>query len=143
MSLSSMTDALPLYRLEIPSHSQTEFIDITPQIRSVIHQSGITSGLCLIFVPHTTAGLTINENADPDVITDIKAQLERIVPSVTPFLHAEGNSAAHVKTSLMGNSLNLIIEEGMILLGTWQGIYLAEFDGPRKRTVNIKILKEK
>lgn len=138
-----MTDTTPLYCLEILSRSQTEFIDITSQISLVISQSGVTSGLCHIFVPHTTAGLTINENADPDVITDIKAQLERIVPSVTHFLHAEGNSAAHVKTSLTGNSLNLIIEAGRPLLGTWQGIYLAEFDGPRKRTVNIKILKEK
>ena len=137
-----MPDSLPLYRLEIPSRSQTEFIDITSRISSLISQSGVTSGLCQVFVPHTTAGLTINENADPDVITDIKAQLERIVPAVTPFLHAEGNSAAHVKTSLMGSSLNLLIEEGRLLLGTWQGIYLAEFDGPRRRTVYIKILKE-
>jgi secondary thiamine-phosphate synthase enzyme len=106
----------------------------------VVKQSGVKSGLCHIYVPHTTAGVTVNENADPSVRTDITAVLERIVPWNDKYAHGEGNSAAHVKASMMGFSVTVPVERGQLLLGTWQGIYFCEFDGPRSRKVIVKIV---
>jgi len=118
-----------------------QLIPITAQIRSIVHNSGITSGVCVVFCPHTTAGLTINENADPDVARDMVYQLQRLVPADDPeYKLVEGNSAAHILASLTGSSVHLLIENGALQLGTWQGIYLAEFDGPRERKVWVQIV---
>jgi secondary thiamine-phosphate synthase enzyme len=118
-------------------------VEITDRVRRVIEQSGIKSGAAIVYVPHTTAGVTINENADPDVVHDFLKQLDVMVPWRQPFYrHAEGNSAAHVKASMMGFSAHVIIESGRLVLGTWQGIWFCEFDGPRQRKVHVKLIAE-
>lgn len=129
--------------LQISTHSQVEFIDITDTIQRVISDSKVSSGLCQIFIPHTTAAITINENADPSVRRDIINELNKVIPFDDNYHHSEGNSAAHIKSSLLGCSLTVIIEENRLQLGTWQGIYFCEFDGPRQRKVWVKIIKEK
>lgn len=126
--------------IHVQSHSKEEFIDITPQAREYVDSSGIRNGLFLMYVPHTTAGITINENADPSVKKDILDILKKIIPDTLPYTHMEGNSPAHIKASLIGSSVCLIIEEGKPTLGTWQGIFFCEFDGPRRRTVYMEIL---
>jgi secondary thiamine-phosphate synthase enzyme len=131
-----------LYHLQISTRSQTEFLDITSDIQKVISESKIKSGLCQIFIPHTTAAVTINENADPSVRRDILVELNKLIPFENDYQHSEGNSAAHIKSSLVGCSLTMIIEENRLQLGTWQGIYFCEFDGPRTRKVWVKILKD-
>lgn len=122
---------------EISTRVKEEFIDLTSKIRKVIEDSGIQSGLCTVYIPHTTAGITINENADPSVQSDILNTLKTMVPDTLPYTHMEGNSPAHVKASLMGSSAQIIINNGGLALGTWQGIYFCEFDGPRRRKVYI------
>lgn len=117
-----------------------ELIDITDLVRRGIAESGIRDGLVTLFVPHTTAGITINENADPDVVRDILMGLGRVFPENSGYLHAEGNSHAHLKASAMGASCTVIVENGRLKLGTWQGIYFCEFDGPRNRQVYIKVI---
>jgi len=119
--------------------STVEFVDITDRIRDLIRKSKVTEGICTVFVPHTTAAVTINENADPDVVRDMIMELEKIVPASDNYTHAEGNSAAHIKSSLMGVSETLLVDDGRPVLGTWQGIYFCEFDGPRNRKVYVKI----
>ena len=126
--------------LDIRTGSHTEFINITSRVQQAVTDSGVTDGLCVIFVPHTTAAVTINENADPDVVRDMKTELEKIVPWEDGYHHYEGNSAAHLKASMIGFSEQVIIEDGRLVLGTWQGIYFCEFDGPRNRKLKIKIL---
>ncbi len=121
---------------------QVELIDITSSVRSVVSKSGILTGMCTVFVPHTTAGVTINENADPSVRRDIIKELDKVVPYDDGYAHSEGNSAAHIKASLMGVSQNIIIDAGNLQLGTWQGVYFCEFDGPRSRKVYVKIMKD-
>lgn len=124
---------------------QTEregFYNITSQVQKAVTDSGASSGLCVVFCPHTTAGITINENADPDVVTDLLFALSETFPDRSQFLHYEGNSAAHLKSSVLGNEKTMIVEDGRLLLGTWQGIYFCEFDGPRNRTCYIKIIRE-
>ena len=115
------------------------FIDITGQVRKIVAAGNVQNGLCQIFVPHTTAGVTINENADPDVVTDMLAALGKMVPDL-PYRHTEGNSPAHVKSSLVGCSITVPISEGRLCLGTWQGIYFCEFDGPRTRKVWVNLV---
>ena len=115
------------------------FIDITGQVRKIVAAGNVQNGLCQIFVPHTTAGVTINENADPDVVTDMLAALGKIVPDLH-YRHSEGNSPAHVKSSLVGCSITVPISEGRLCLGTWQGIYFCEFDGPRTRKVWVQLV---
>lgn len=115
------------------------FIDITGQVRKIVAAGNVQNGLCQIFVPHTTAGVTINENADPDVVTDMLAALGKMVPDL-PYRHSEGNSPAHVKSSLVGCSITVPISEGRLCLGTWQGIYFCEFDGPRTRKVWVNLV---
>ena len=115
------------------------FIDITGQVRKIVAAGNVQNGLCQIFVPHTTAGVTINENADPDVVTDMLAALGKMVPEL-PYRHSEGNSPAHVKSSLVGCSITVPISEGRLCLGTWQGIYFCEFDGPRSRKVWVQLV---
>ncbi len=121
--------------LNIKSKAKTEFIDITDDIQEVIKESGVKSGICYIYVPHTTAGVTINEGADPSVKRDILATLNRLIPFEGDYQHMEGNSAAHIKSTLVGVSQFVVIEEGKALLGTWQSVYFCEFDGPRHRRV--------
>ncbi len=128
-----------VYKLTVKTSSHNEFIDITYKINEVVRQSKVEEGIAVIYVPHTTAGIFINENADPDVIYDIKNHLEKLVPWINNYKHMEGNAAAHIKSILTGNSVSIIIEKGELLLGTWQGIFFAEFDGPRNRTVYVKI----
>ncbi len=116
------------------------FYNITAAALEAVAQSGIENGVCVVYCPHTTAGITINENADPDVVRDMLLGLDRAFPDRAEFRHAEGNSAAHLKASCMGSSVTVVIENGRLVLGTWQGIYFCEFDGPRRRTVYVKIL---
>lgn len=129
-----------LKTLNIKSKSKVEFIDITEEINEVVKESKINSGICYLYVPHTTAGITINEGADPSVKRDIITTLNRIIPFEGDYQHAEGNSAAHIKSSIVGVSQSLIIENGRLLLGTWQSVYFCEFDGPRHRRVLIKLI---
>ncbi|NTW72096.1 MAG: YjbQ family protein [Eubacteriaceae bacterium] len=114
--------------------------EITDEISGFITKNKISEGICVVFTPHTTAGITINENADPDVVRDILFGLEKAFPDRKEFIHSEGNSAAHLKASCVGSSVNIIITNGKLMLGTWQGIYFCEFDGPRSRKVTIKVI---
>ena len=123
--------------LTVKSGTKTELIDITSEIQKIVQSSGLANGLCMIYVPHTTAAVTINENADPSVKADILMAVRKIVPDSLPYTHAEGNSPAHVKSTLVGSSLSIIIENGNLALGTWQGIIFCEFDGPRTRKLFI------
>jgi secondary thiamine-phosphate synthase enzyme len=127
--------------LEVRTASKTELIDLTARVQAVVAESGVTEGLCQVFVPHTTAGITINENADPSVAADILMVLNKIISDREPYRHSEGNSPAHIKASLMGPQLNVIVTQGRLLLGTWQGIFFCEFDGPRHRRVYIKVIE--
>jgi len=126
--------------LNIKSRSKTEFIDITDDIQIVIKESGVNDGICHIYVPHTTAGITINEGADPSVKRDILTSINRLVPFEGDYHHMEGNSAAHIKSSLVGVYQSVLVEDGKPLLGTWQSVYFCEFDGPRHRRVIVKIV---
>lgn len=130
-------------RIEIKTRSRVEFQDITDRIRDVVAASHIRNGLCFLFVPHTTAGIMVNEHADPAVVVDIAVQLETIAPQHKDYRHAEGNAPAHIKASLIGDSRTFFIEDGRLVLGTWQGIFFSEFDGPRSRTVLVKITADK
>ncbi len=127
--------------VDVKTRSKTEFIDITSQIRNIVEKSGIRHGMCYLFVPHTTAGVTINENADPSVRRDILMEINRVIPFEDHYTHYEGNSAAHIKSSLFGNSLWVFVENGALVLGTWQGIYFCEFDGGRRRKVVVKVVE--
>ena len=119
--------------LEIQTQGRTEFVDITARVQAAVVELGVQAGAVTVFVPHTTAGITINENADPDVVTDITAALEKLIPWNDHYRHGEGNSAAHIKAGLMGSSVRVLVENGRLQLGTWQAIYFCEFDGPRTR----------
>ncbi len=125
--------------LSFTTDQSQQMLDITGEIRKTLKESGVTSGVLSVFVPHTTAGLTINENADPNVRKDILSALEAMAPSTAAYLHAEGNSHAHIKASLVGSSVRVFVETGQLMLGTWQGIFLCEFDGPRTRNVLVRI----
>jgi secondary thiamine-phosphate synthase enzyme len=130
-------------RVDIKTNSRIEFQDITRKVRDIVGSSGVKSGICYVFVPHTTAGIIVNEHADPSVVEDIAAQLDKMVPQHGNYRHLEGNSPAHIKASMLGDSEMLFIEDGEIVLGTWQGIFFCEFDGPRNRHVFIKIIPDK
>jgi secondary thiamine-phosphate synthase enzyme len=126
--------------IRISTSAHTALLDVTTQVERAVRLSGVASGVCHVFVPHTTAGVTLNENADPDVKRDILVTLDRLVPPHGDYAHAEGNSPAHVKASLMGSSLVIPIEDGRLVLGTWQGITFCEFDGPRQRSLIVNIV---
>ena len=128
-----------IHYLTLKSRERTELIDITARVEDLIAGMRLTSGCCDIFVLHTTAGITVNEGADPAVKRDIASCLDRLVPDAHYFTHAEGNSAAHVKSSLVGSSQRLLIDRGKLLLGTWQAVYFCEFDGPRERRIAVRI----
>jgi secondary thiamine-phosphate synthase enzyme len=125
--------------LEVRTGSKTELIDRTARIQKVVSESGVTEGLCHVFVPHTTAGVTINENADPSVKADILMVLNKVISDQEPYRHSEGNSPAHIKATLTGPQLTVFVSGGRLVLGTWQAIYFCEFDGPRNRKVHVKI----
>ncbi|WP_273327248.1 secondary thiamine-phosphate synthase enzyme YjbQ [Vallitalea guaymasensis] len=129
--------------IQVKTNKHTEMIDITSKVQNIIESEGVEDGICTVFIPHTTAGVTINENADPDVTRDMLMEMNKIVPLEDGYRHMEGNSAAHIKSSMMGFSETIIIKEGRLLLGTWQGIYFCEFDGPRNRKSMINIIIEK
>ena len=129
-------------QIQIKTSRQCELMNITFEVETIVRKSEIKSGVCYIFVPHTTAGVIINENADPDVVKDIIMELNKIVPLEDSYLHAEGNSAAHIKSSIIGCSKEVLIEEGSLKLGTWQSLFFCEFDGPRNRSVWVKIIGE-
>jgi secondary thiamine-phosphate synthase enzyme len=129
-------------QLEINTRSHAELVDITTAVQRTVGEKGMQSGVCHVFVPHTTAGLTLNENWDPSVQADVLMELDKIVPWHDNYRHGEGNSAAHIKASLMGFSHTILVEDGRLVLGTWQGIYLAEFDGPRRRRVLVKLVSD-
>ncbi len=130
-----------IFELSISTKNRIELVNISHMVQQCISESKIQEGICVLFVPHTTAGVTINENADPDVVYDINHYLSKLIPQQSGFAHAEGNSDAHIKSSLFGPSLTLVISGGRALLGTWQGIYFAEFDGPRHRKYTVKCIE--
>lgn len=130
-----------LSTINITSTKTIQIVDLTGDVEMAVRKSLVSNGLCTVYVPHTTAGITINENADPDVKSDMLRGLKTIVPDNAGYEHMEGNSPAHIKASIMGNSANIIIENNKLVLGTWQGIYFCEFDGPRSRKVYVKIIE--
>lgn len=125
--------------IRVSTKSRTELVDITSQVQDAVRESGVLDGICHVYVPHTTAGITINENADPSVRQDILMELNKMVPFEDSYKHLEGNAAAHIKASIMGSSETILVEGGRLLLGTWQGIFFCEFDGPRNRRVLTRI----
>ncbi|MGH7822419.1 MAG: secondary thiamine-phosphate synthase enzyme YjbQ [Candidatus Binatia bacterium] len=129
-----------MHKIKVQTTNQRETIDVTQAVSRVVKEIGVMRGVCHLFIPHTTAGITINENTDPNVRSDFLQALERTVPADGAYLHAEGNSAAHILSSLVGTSELAFVENGKLVLGAWQAIYLCEFDGPRMRTVLIKVL---
>ncbi len=125
--------------ITVTTRTRTEMIDITDRVAEEVRASGIREGTATVFVPHTTAGVTINENADPDVTDDLVAALDRLIPRRGPYRHGEGNSDAHIKSTLVGQASTIPVSGGRLALGTWQGIYFCEFDGPRTRRVQISV----
>ena len=128
--------------INIKTRTRTEFVDITSEIQQVIDEAGITDGICCMYVPHTTAGITINEGADPSVVSDIQRTLSKLIPNNLNYSHMEGNSDAHIKSTVVGASKTVIIDDGKLLLGTWQSIFFCEFDGPRHRRVLVKLISD-
>jgi secondary thiamine-phosphate synthase enzyme len=129
---------------EIQTQDRNQFVDITARVRQVVRRNGIRQGACIVYCPHTTAAITINENADPDVVHDMMLWLERTVPQRQEgFRHGEGNSDSHIKASLIGSSAMVLLERGELVLGRWQGIHFCEFDGPRTRSVHVQLLGER
>ena len=127
--------------LNISSSKKVQLIDITGEVSRVVRDGKVSSGLCVVYVPHTTAAVTINENADPDVRTDIIKGLGSIVPDDLDYDHSEGNSPAHIRSSIIGNTVQVFVDGGELVLGTWQGIYFCEFDGPRSRKAHVKVIE--
>ncbi len=129
-----------MHTFQVKTRERDQFVEITDEVAQAVARSQVRSGAVTVYVPHTTAGVTINENADPDVVHDMLLTLKRLIPKDAPgYRHAEGNSDSHVKASMMGASCRVLIEEGKLVLGTWQGIYLCEFDGPRTRSVHVQV----
>lgn len=126
---------------EVRTSRRTEFVDVTAEVRRAVREAGLNSGACVVYCPHTTAGVTVQENADPDVVRDVLLWLNEHIPKDVPgFRHAEGNSDAHIKSSLVGSSVTVLVEGGNLVFGTWQGIFFCEFDGPRTRTVMVQTI---
>jgi secondary thiamine-phosphate synthase enzyme len=128
-------------RFEVRTTKRNEFVEVTDQVRRAVRDSGVKDGFCVVYCPHTTAAMTINENADPDVVHDMLLYLDRTIPQAqSGFRHGEGNSDSHIKSSLVGSSVTLIIDDDDIVLGRWQGVYFCEFDGPRTRTFMVQVV---
>jgi secondary thiamine-phosphate synthase enzyme len=139
---ASMLEAASMQTIVVSTQRESDFIEITRQAQEVVSESGMVRGVVTLFVPHTTAGITLNENADPAVRGDLLADLDRLIPRDQPYYrHAERNSASHLKASLVGSSVTVLVENGRLVLGPWQGIYLCEFDGPRTRKVQLTLLE--
>ncbi len=126
-------------QLTVDTKKNVEFVDITAEVKKIVKESGVSTGCCVVYVPHTTAALTVNENADRDVQRDIQTKLDELMPLKNDYLHMEGNSAAHIKTSLFGVSQTFLVENANLILGRWQGIFFCEFDGPRERKVLVNV----
>ena len=126
-------------RFSVKTRSRTEMVDINSQVAAIVRESGIEEGLCTVYVPHTTAGVTINENADPDVPRDIVDELNKVIPFNDNYHHVEGNSAAHIKATLVGSSATVLVSKGQLVLGTWQSVFFCEFDGPRSRSAIVRV----
>ncbi|SHJ67272.1 secondary thiamine-phosphate synthase enzyme [Desulfofundulus thermosubterraneus DSM 16057] len=131
-----------IHTLTVNTTTRSQLVDITSQVRKIVQTEKITEGCCHLFVPHTTAGITINEHADPSVAYDILSELDRLVPREGNYRHLEGNADAHIKASLVGSSLTVLVTGGQLVLGTWQGIFFCEFDGPRQRKVLVKVVAD-
>jgi secondary thiamine-phosphate synthase enzyme len=129
-------------QLRVKSNSRTELVDITQGVQRLVSESGVRSGICYVYVPHTTAAVTINENSDPNVGRDILKELNKVIPFDDDYGHTEGNSAAHIKSTMIGVSRTVMVEEGRLALGTWQALFFCEFDGPRERRVMVKVIKD-
>ncbi|MEW6547137.1 MAG: secondary thiamine-phosphate synthase enzyme YjbQ [Bacillota bacterium] len=127
-------------QLEVQTHARAEMVDITASVDEVVRRVRVPEGACMVFCPHTTAGVLVTENTDPAVLSDILAQLDRLVPVAGPYQHREGNAHAHIKAALVGSSVLVPVSGGQLSLGTWQGIFLAEFDGPRRRRLRVEVL---
>lgn len=130
-----------LQTLSVRTNTRTELLDLTSQVQDAVNKSGVSEGLCHVFVPHTTAAVTINENADPSVKADILMVLNKIISDREPYRHQEGNSPAHVKASVIGPHLTVLVSKGRLVLGTWQGVFFCEFDGPRSRRLHVKVVQ--
>lgn len=128
-------------KIQVKTHSQSELINITPEVNKIVQRLGFREGVCYVYVPHTTAAVTINENADPSVQKDILNEFDKIVPWADRYTHMEGNAAAHIKSTIVGSSVYIPISDGKLALGTWQGIFFCEFDGPRHREVFVQTIK--
>ena len=139
---SSKSRPAPAGEIAVRTERRTQLLDVTAGIAKMVQDSGVQSGVCYVYVPHTTAGVIINENADPDVAADIESTLARMVPEKGDYRHAEGNADAHIKTALVGSSATIFITAGQLELGRWQGIFFCEFDGPRTRRLRVKILPD-
>jgi len=129
-----------LQTLSVKTARRTQLVDVTAQVQKVVASSGVSNGICYLYVPHTTAAITINECADPDVARDIEGALDRLVPAAGPYRHSEGNSDSHVKSVLVGASQVIHVEGGKLALGRWQGVFFCEFDGPRERLLQVKVV---
>jgi secondary thiamine-phosphate synthase enzyme len=129
--------------VRVKTGRRTHLLDVTRHVERVVENSGIAAGVCYVYVPHTTAGVMINEHADPDVASDLEGMFDRLVPHKGPYRHAEGNTDSHAKTVMVGSSQVIFVENGKLALGTWQGIFLCEFDGPRERRIWVRVVGEK
>lgn len=129
-------------QLRVKTNSRTELVDITQGVQRLVAESSVRSGVCYIYVPHTTSGITINENTDPNVGRDILKELNKVIPFDDDYGHGEGNSAAHIKSTIVGMSKSVLVEDGRLALGTWQAVFFCEFDGPRDRRVYVKVMKD-
>ena len=139
-NVGNLSAYMSMIKLSVPTESRVCFKDITAEINQCVKNSGVESGVCCVFIPHTTAAVTVNEKADPDVVRDIITTLNKLIPFEGDYRHYEGNSAAHVKSSIIGASEMLPVENGQLSLGTWQAVFLCEFDGPRRRNVLLKFI---
>ena len=139
-NVGNLSAYMSMIKLSVPTESRVCFKDITAEINQCVKNSGVESGVCCVFIPHTTAAITVNEKADPDVVRDMITALNKLIPFEGDYRHYEGNSAAHVKSSIMGASEMLPVENGQLALGTWQAVFLCEFDGPRRRNVLLKLI---
>ena len=140
--LTSIEEPVMPISITVKTHTRTDMVDITPLVQKKISEGATTDGICIVCVPHTTAGVTINEGADPAVCRDIMRKLNELIPHDDSYQHAEGNSDSHIKTSIIGSSVTLPVEEGRLILGTWQKIFFCEFDGPRSRSVYLVSIRK-
>lgn len=130
-----------MHSVTVPTQQRAQLVDVTSEVQNAVRQAGVQAGHCICYIPHTTAGITIQENADPDVVRDLLWKLDQLVPHDDPgFHHSEGNADAHIKASMMGSSVTVLVDGGRLVLGTWQGIYFCEFDGPRQRQMLVRVV---